>query len=68
VYVLEGEPMFIAGDKELTATPGWWLRIPPGVRHAVAAPGPVRLLELHTPSCGFGAFLRGDEAAFDQEP
>jgi hypothetical protein len=58
------------------------VQVPPGVPHAFAFPGnrPVRFLDLHTPSCGFGTFLRGlyeartgDElaevrAVFDQVP
>ena len=57
-------------------------RSPPGTPHTFAftGSGEVRFLDLHTPSCGYGAFLRGlheartdDElaavrAAFDQEP
>jgi hypothetical protein len=56
--------------------------VAPGVPHsfALSGNGPVRFLNLHTPSCGFGTFLRGlheartdDElaavrAAFDQVP
>jgi hypothetical protein len=52
------------------------------VPHTFSFPGsnPVRFLDIHTPSCGFGAFLRGlhgartdDElaavrAGFDQVP
>jgi mannose-6-phosphate isomerase-like protein (cupin superfamily) len=81
-YVLEGEMTFTAGGRELRAEAGSWVQVPPGVRHTFAFHGdrPVRFLDLHTPSCGFGAFLRGlheartDEelaavrAAFDQEP
>ncbi len=78
-YVLEGELALIAGGRELRAPAGSWVQVPPGVPHSVSSgSGPVRLLDLHTPSCGFGAFLRalhggGSEhatalarAAFDQ--
>jgi mannose-6-phosphate isomerase-like protein (cupin superfamily) len=81
VYVLDGELSLWAGDRELRPEAGSWVEIPPGVPHAFGSSGskPVRLLNLHTPSCGFGAFLRalqdaGDEeaaatrAAFDQQP
>ncbi len=81
-YVLEGEMTFTVGGRELRAEAGSWVQVPPGVPHTFALTGtrPVRLLDLHTPSCGFGTFLRGlhqassdDElaavrAAFDQEP
>ena len=80
-YVLEGELALTVGDRELRAQAGSWVQVPPGVPHTFSFPGsePVRFLNLHTPSCGFGAFLRalddaGDEelaaarAAFDQEP
>ena len=81
-YVLEGELTFTVGDRELQAGAGTWVQVPPGVPHTFALTGdePVRLLDLHSPSCGYGAFLRGlheaqtDEelaavrAAFDQVP
>ena len=81
LYVLEGELALIAGDRELRATAGSWAQVPPGVAHRLCCPGPepARVLTLHTPSCGFGAFLRalretGDEGlaaartGFDQHP
>jgi mannose-6-phosphate isomerase-like protein (cupin superfamily) len=81
-YVLEGELTFTVGDRELRAVAGTWMQVPPGTPHTFAFTGDdeVRFLDLHTPSCGYGAFLRGlheartDEelaaarAAFDQEP
>jgi mannose-6-phosphate isomerase-like protein (cupin superfamily) len=81
-YVLAGEMTFTTGGRELRATAGTWAQVPPGVPHTFALTGSdeVRFLNLHTPSCGYGAFLRGlheastdDElaavrAVFDQEP
>ena len=81
-YVLEGELAFTAAGRELHAEAGSWVQVPPGVAHTFSFPGdrPVRFLNVHTPSCGFGAFLRGlhgartdDElaaarAGFDQVP
>ena len=81
-YVLEGELTFIHDDDEVVARPGTFVLVPPGIPHTFAFTGDdeVRFLDLHTPSCGYGAFLRGlheariDEdldavrAAFDQEP
>jgi quercetin dioxygenase-like cupin family protein len=81
-YVLEGEMTLTIGDRNLRAVAGTWAQVPPGTPHTFAFTGDdaVRFLNLHTPSCGYGAFLRGlheartDEelaavrAAFDQEP
>jgi quercetin dioxygenase-like cupin family protein len=79
-YVLDGELTFTADGHELRAEAGSWVQVPPGVRHtfSVTGDGPARFLDLHTPSCGFGTFVRAlhgarteDEvaaarAAFDQ--
>jgi quercetin dioxygenase-like cupin family protein len=81
-YVLEGELTFTTNGSEVRAGAGTWVQIPPGVPHTFAftGDGPTRFLDVHTPGCGYGAFLRGlhdartDEelatvrAAFDQEP
>jgi mannose-6-phosphate isomerase-like protein (cupin superfamily) len=69
-YVLEGEMTFTAGGRELRAEAGSWVQVPPGVPHTFVFPGdrPVRFLNLHTPSCGFGTFLRGlHEARTDDD-
>ena len=50
----------------MRAAAGAWAQVPPGVPHAVGATG--RYLDIHTPSDGFGAFLRGGGADFDQQP
>lgn len=59
-YVLEGEVTVITGDRELRAGAEDWVSLPPGVPHSVALTGsdPVRFLNLHAPSRGFGAFIR----------
>jgi mannose-6-phosphate isomerase-like protein (cupin superfamily) len=81
-YVLAGEMTFTAGGRDLRAEAGSWVHVPPGVPHTFAFDGdePVRFLNVHTPSCGYGAFLQGlheartdaelaaVRAAFDQEP
>jgi quercetin dioxygenase-like cupin family protein len=69
-YVLDGELTFTAGGREHRAAAGSWVQVPPGVPHtfALTGNGPVHFLDLHTPSCGFGGFLRESQAAFDQEP
>jgi mannose-6-phosphate isomerase-like protein (cupin superfamily) len=60
LYVLEGELALTSGDRELRAPAGSWVQVPPGVEHGISAPGPepVHLLDVHTPNCGFGPFLR----------
>ena len=81
-YVLAGELLFTIGDAELRATAGSWVQVPPETSHTFACAGSeqARFLNLHAPSCGYGAFVRAlrsarDErelaearAAFDQEP
>jgi quercetin dioxygenase-like cupin family protein len=81
-YVLAGELSFTAGGSELQAAAGSWVQVPPGVPHTFAPTGSeeARFLNIHTPSCGFGDFVRAlhdatneDEVAsararFDQEP
>ena len=69
-YVLEGELTFTADGRELRGEAGSWVQVPPGVSHtfAVAGDGPTRFLNLHTPSCGFGAFVRAlHQARTDDE-
>jgi quercetin dioxygenase-like cupin family protein len=61
LYVLSGEMVVALDGRELRATAGTWVQIPAGAAHACACAGDdtVRFLELHTPSSGYGAFLRG---------
>jgi quercetin dioxygenase-like cupin family protein len=51
LYVLAGELALTAGARERRAPAGSWLRVAPGVAHAVAAcgPGAARYLDLRTP-------------------
>jgi quercetin dioxygenase-like cupin family protein len=81
-FVLDGELTFHLEDRELRADAGTWVFVPPEVVHSFTVTGssPARFLDVHTPSCGFGNFVRGlysarseDErraarAAFDQLP
>jgi quercetin dioxygenase-like cupin family protein len=64
-YVLEGEIAFTAGEDSFSAGPGTWVQVPPGLPHSIVATG-ARFLNLHSPSCNYGAFLRGDRDGFDQ--
>ena len=68
-YVLAGEIAFTAGDGEVRAGAGSWVQVPPGVPHALAFPGDDRVgfLSLHTPSSGFGSFLRALNQADDED-
>jgi len=81
-YVLEGELTLRLEDGEHRVGPGTWAFVPPEVVHtfAVTGDGRARFLDIHAPSCGFGDFVRGLQAAgseeelravraaFDQEP
>lgn len=79
-FVLEGEVGFVIGVEEVGAGAGTWLQVPAGVPHEITfAPGPARMLTLHTPAASFADFLRAlaesrDQAAaltrsgFDQQP
>lgn len=51
-YVLEGELVLHAGERELRAAVGSWAQVAPGVEHALAAAGsePVSLLSIRTPA------------------
>ena len=59
----------LAGDEHVLGEGSAW-SAPVGVVHGYQhkGDGEVRFLNLHTPSCGFGVFLRGlDEARTDDE-
>ena len=77
--VLDGALRLVLGSEERIAGAGTAVVVPPGVTHTFHADGEVGFLDFHTPSCGYGSFLRalsaaGDEnelararAAFDQQ-
>jgi mannose-6-phosphate isomerase-like protein (cupin superfamily) len=67
-YVLAGELAFTIGDAELHAGVGSWVQVPPGTPHTFACTGSeeARYLNLHAPSCGYGAFVRALQEARDQ--
>jgi quercetin dioxygenase-like cupin family protein len=81
-YVADGELTFRLEDRELRAGARTWVYVPPQVVHTFSITGdaPAHFLDFHTPSCGFGDFVRGlhsatseDDlravrAAFDQKP
>lgn len=81
-HVLEGEMTFTVGGTDVQAPAGTWVHVPPRTVHTFSFPGSedARFLSVHTPSCGWGDFLRAlhgarsdnelaaARAAFDQEP
>jgi quercetin dioxygenase-like cupin family protein len=81
-FVFEGELTLRLEDGEHRVEPETWVFVPPEIVHTFAVTGGdrARFLDLHVPSSGFGDFVRGlqaarneDElravrAAFDQQP
>jgi quercetin dioxygenase-like cupin family protein len=70
LYVLEGELELRLDDRVQKVGPETWAFVPPGVVHAVetGSDTPARYLVLHAPGAGYGDYVRGDVAAFDQRP
>ena len=70
LYVVEGELALQLEDRVQRAEPQTWAFVPPQVVHAVEVTGdaPARFLVLHTPGSGYGDYVHGDMAAFDQRP
>lgn len=68
-YVLAGELTFAVNGSELHADAGSWVQVPPGAPHTFAVTGSedVRYLNIHTPGCGFGDFVRALNAARDED-
>jgi uncharacterized cupin superfamily protein len=70
VYVLGGALTLALDGRELEATAGTWVQVPAGMAHRYECTGTdeTRFLEVHTPSCGYGSFLRSlDEPGTDEE-
>jgi mannose-6-phosphate isomerase-like protein (cupin superfamily) len=51
-YIVEGEMTFIFGDQRVTALPGTFVLVPPGVEHGFRndEARPVRMLNIHAPA------------------
>jgi mannose-6-phosphate isomerase-like protein (cupin superfamily) len=51
-YIVEGEMTFTFGDQSVTAPPGTFVLVPPGVEHGFRneGDGPVRMLNIHAPA------------------
>ena len=68
--MLEGELALQLEDRVHRVGPESWAFVPPQVVHAVEVTGdaPARFLVLHAPGSGYGDYVRGDVAGFDQRP
>jgi mannose-6-phosphate isomerase-like protein (cupin superfamily) len=51
-YILEGEMTFVFGERRVSASPGTFVLVPPGVEHGFRndGAGPVRMLNIHAPA------------------
>jgi mannose-6-phosphate isomerase-like protein (cupin superfamily) len=51
-YIIEGEMTFVIGDEDVSAPPGTFVLVPPGVEHAFRNDGatPVRMFNIHAPA------------------
>ena len=58
-YILEGEIEFTVEEETVTAGPGTFVLVPPGVRHGFANRGdePARIVNVHAPA-GFDLRIR----------
>jgi quercetin dioxygenase-like cupin family protein len=65
--VLGGALRFTLESGETVADAGTLVVVPPGIVHAFRADGEVRFLDLHTPSSGYGTFVRALSAAGNEE-
>jgi quercetin dioxygenase-like cupin family protein len=78
VHARHGEALYVLGGElalQLEAGvrrvgPESWAFVPPEVVHAVEVAGdtPARFLVFHTPGSGYGDYVRGEVAGFDQRP
>ena len=70
LFVFEGEVALRLEDRVHRVGAETWAFVPREVVHAFEVTGnePARLLVLHAPCSGFGDFVRGSAAAFDQQP
>ncbi len=67
--VLEGELTFRLENGEQRAGAETWVFVPPEVVHTFAVTGdaPARFLDIHVPTSGFGDFVRGLQAARNED-
>jgi quercetin dioxygenase-like cupin family protein len=69
LFVLEGDLVLRLEDRQHPIGAQTWVLVPPQVVHAfeVAGDEPARFLSFHTPSSGFGDYVRTG-VPFDQQP
>ncbi len=70
LFVFEGELELKLEDRVHRIGSETWAFVPPEVVHAFEVTGdePARFLVLHAPGSGYGDYVRGPAAAFDQQP
>jgi quercetin dioxygenase-like cupin family protein len=70
LFVFEGELALRLEDRVHRVGPVTWAFVPPGVVHSfeTASATPARFLVLHAPGSGYGDYVRGLGAPFDQQP
>ncbi len=66
LLVLDGVLRLVLGSEERVAGAGTVVVVPPGVAHTFRADGEARFLDFHTPSTGYGTFVRALSAAEDE--
>ena len=69
LFVIEGELALRLEDRAHRIGPGTWAFVPREVVHTFETTGdePARFLVLHAPGSGYGDYVRGSGAAFDQQ-
>jgi quercetin dioxygenase-like cupin family protein len=70
LFVFEGELALRLEDRVHRVGPETWAFVPPGVVHSfeTTSDTPARFLVLHAPGSGYGDYVRGLGAPFDQQP
>lgn len=68
LYVLEGEVTLQLEDRAHSLGPETWAFVPHGITHTFEVTGgnEARFLVLHAPGSGYGDYIRGQPAGFDQ--
>lgn len=68
LFVFEGEVTLQLEDRAHSIGPETWAFVPREITHTFEVTGdrPARFLVLHAPGSGFGDYIRGTAAAFDQ--
>jgi quercetin dioxygenase-like cupin family protein len=70
LFVFDGELTLRLEDRAHRLGPETWAFVPPEVVHAFEVTGDeaARFLVFHAPGSGYGDYVRGSGAAFDQQP